>query len=393
MRIKNIRTHLKGWRLRRFIERRRYYLLLKRRKRHRRFNHTQTKVPYFKYLPEDSRFLTVVSKARYGIKVGNTYVTCPKGSLIVKLPRIFDFDKNYSASVQVIDIFRRALQSGRRISYIDFEEVEEVSPACMMAFSAYADMWKMYAPNVKTKTQTWHPEIARRFSEIGFFKMLGFPEPVNKSENGPVKFMPIQSKSVCYGKNVDVGYDSVCLQKDIEEFIGRSLKDVRMYDSVSEAVRNIWDHAYKGIKSSRLPFKWWVSVAYDDTLNELRIIVFDHGLGIPTTIKTSNTFSLYQRIINNWSEGERLYLAFERERRKINKRARSLIVGRGHGCPDIARLVSAKDENMVRDGSSLTVISGRARYRLNGGTMQGRGVKEDLPKKLQGTMIEWRIRL
>ena len=389
--MKNIRKHIKGWRLKRYIERHRYYLLMKWRKRHRSYKRKKDTGPYFKCFTEDLKFLTVVSKAKNRIKVGNEFFTFPQGSLIIKLPRIFDFDKNYSDSAQVIDIFRRALQARRRISYINFEEVEDVSPACMMAFSAYADMWKMYAPNVKTKTQTWHPEVARRFSEIGFFKMLGFPEPANKSEDGPVKFMPIRSNAVCFSKDVDVGHDSVCLQKDIENFIGRSLEDVRMYDSVSEAVRNIWDHAYKGMKRSRLPFKWWVSVAYENALNVLRIIVFDHGMGIPTTIKTSNTFSLYQRIINNWSEGARLYLAFERERRKINKRARSLIVGRGHGCPDIARLVSANDENMVRDGSSLTVLSGRARYRLNGGTQLGRGSKEDLPKKLQGTMIEWKI--
>lgn len=389
--MRNIRRCLKGWRLDRYIERRRHYLLLKRRKRRRTLNRTATKVSYFKYLPEDSKFLMVVSKARYVLKVGNSFLTCPNGSLILKLPRIFDFEKNYSDSAHVIDIFRRALQAGRRISYINFEEVEEVSPACMMVFAAYADMWKMYAPNVKTKTQTWHPEVARRFSEIGFFKMLGFPEPVNKGEDGQLKFMPIQSSVVCLSKNVDVGHDSVYLQKDIENFIGRSLEDVRMYDSVSEAIRNIWDHAYKGMKISRLPFKWWASVAYDRALNELRIIVFDHGMGIPTTIKTSSTFSLYQRIINNWSEGARLYLAFERERRKINRRARSLVVGRGHGCPDIARLISAKDENMVRDGSSLSVISGRARYKLIGGTALRRGSKEDLSKKLQGTLIEWRI--
>ncbi len=389
--MKHLRKRLKGWSLKRFIERRRYWFLMKRRRRHKRRKRGVAPIPAFQQLSGDSQFLTIVDKVNYTISVGGSLVRCPKGSLIIQLPQVFDFDKNYSESAQVIVIFRRALRSGRRISYIDFERVQEVSPSCMMVFSAYAEIWKTHAPKVQTKTQTWNPEVARRFSEIGFFKMLGFPEPPNISPNGEIKFMPIKSSPVYLSSKADIGHDAANLQRSVEAFIERSLDDVRMYDSVTEAVYNVWNHAYKGVRVGRLLFKWWVSVSYDLLLNELRVIIFDYGLGIPTTMKTSTKFAAYRKLLGGtWSESYRLYLAFERERKR-RRGIWSMSKGRGYGCPDIARLVEPSEENKVREGSSLTVISGKARYVLDG--RQRRGQKEDLSVKLQGTLIEWRMRL
>lgn len=388
---KSVRHRMKGWRLKRFLERRRYCVLkakVRRKRQTRRKNFSKHNI--FEIKPEESGLVSIASGRSRKLNVGNTLVNCAQGSLILTPPRIFDFSKNYSESARFIAVFRRALEAGRKISYINFEDLEEISPACMMVFTAYADMWKLFAPNIRTKTQTWHPHIARQFSEIGFFEKLGFAEPNVKHGEETLRYMPIRSCYVNPFSQTDIGAEAGRLQEDIEHFIGRDLSDVRMYDSVTEAIYNVRGHAYKGMRVGHLPFKWWISVSVDDKRNELNVIIFDHGLGIPSTIKTSTKFSRYHRIITSWSESERLYLAFERERRKSGE-VRSLIEGRGHGCPDIARLVSPEDENMVKPGSELSVFSGKGEYRLSGIGAHTRGVRSELPVKLQGTLIEWRI--
>lgn len=389
-----IRTRLRGRKASLFVERHRYRLHILKVKRRKRFRR-RSYVPPFRISEEERPFVKIIKGRDKNLVVGAATIRVSKGSLVITLPEIFDFQKNYEDSARVIAIFRRALEAKRKISYIDFEKLKEISSSCIMVFSAYADMWKCYAPNVKTKTQTWLPSIARKFADIGFFKMLGFTEPVvNCGSYIDQEFMPLEAKVVMPSEKCDIGAIAGGLQERIEKYFGISLGGVRMYDSVTEAIYNVHDHAYRDLKHKSLPFKWWFSVAYSREENELTVMIFDHGLGIPATIKTSNKFSSYHRYISKWSDAARLYLAFERERRRTGGPGlRSLINGRGHGCPDIARLISPNDENEVKESSRLSVISGRGQYVLKWSDKDGRGDKNELAVKLQGTLIEWRIKL
>jgi len=394
--MKRIRERLKGWRLARFIERHRYFFFCQKLERRKRRRRDKKVYRSFEILSGEEPFAEVCRKKR-NMHVGGALVICPRGSLMIHLPQVFDFEKNYNESSKVISVFRRAVANKTKISYINFERVKWISPACIMVFMAYADLWKLYAPKVQTKTQTWAPSVVRAFKEIGFFGMLGFkpPKHVDDNEEGR-RYMPIIAKNVLVGECTDVGHVTVDIQKQIEEFFNINLDGVRLYDSVTEAISNVYGHAYKSMSTGALPFRWWMSVSYDINQSELGVILFDHGLGIPSTMKNSTKFDIYRQVVNklggDWSEQFRLSVAFERERSK-NRGNKSLIAGRGHGCPDMLRLVSRKDQNEIKEGSRFNVISGRARYRYEEGVNGSRGRAESLETKLQGTLIEWRIKL
>ena len=265
-----------------------------------------------------------------------------------------------------------------------------------MAFTSYADIWKQRAPAVQARCETWHPEVERAFNQIGFFSMLNIPHsPAMAQHTSGRRYLPLRSCNIVTPKGRDVGSETKKIRVEIEEFIGRSLSGVRMYDSVTEAIYNVRNHAYKGMKPGRLPFRWWLSVSYDKKNNELGII-FDHGYGIPATMGNSTKFARLKKILSRqdggWSEHSRLYIAFERDRRKMGN-IRSRIEGRGHGCQDIARLVLSGDQNQVKIGSQLSVISGKARYDFTGSGETDRGKSTALNLKLQGTLIEWKIKL
>lgn len=397
--MKSFRQRLKGWRLARYIERQQYHVLCRKRIRIKKrcLNKRSSSVQRMFQLLPGEEFLAEICYERRTLNVGNSFVVCPKGAVIINLPQIFDFEKNYVESSKVVTIFRRAVEYRAKISYINFEQVKEISPACIMVFMSYADIWKSYAPRVQTKTQTWSPSVVQAFDEIGFFTILGFKPPQRlASEEVKRTYMPIIAHNVIAGDSVDIGHLTIDIQKQIEAFFNINLDAVRLYDSVTEAIANVYGHAYKNMSDVRLPFRWWMSVSYDTELSELGVILFDHGHGIPSTMKHSTKFDIYRQMVNkiggNWSEQFRLSVAFERERRK-NRGNQSSIQGRGHGCPDMLRLVSQEDQNEVKTGSRFNVISGNARYRYEENKNSNRGVSESLKNKLQGTLIEWRIKL
>ena len=399
MKLRGIRHRLKGWKLHRYVERCRYARFLSKRCkcRHRARTYSNLWSVKFELYPGDERFAHVVQDSKHAFNAGVERVFCPKNSLIITLPPQMDFETNYEDSARVISIFRRALESGRRISYIDFAKLKSISPACIMVFASYIDIWKRRMPAVHARCETWEPSVEDAFTQLGVFEMLAMKHiRTVGGQQSTRKYMPLLTRGIIAAQGHDVGTEAKRIRESIEKFIGKSLSRVRMYDSVTEAIFNVRNHAYKGMKPGRLPFRWWFSVSYDAQLNELGVILFDHGFGIPATMNTSTKFSRFKKLLSlkegGWSEESRLYVAFERDRRKIQS-AKSFVEGRGHGCQDIARLIFRQEQNLVGFGSSLSVISGRARYDLAGNVDVGRGDSKSLKQKLQGTLIEWRIKL
>ena len=91
-----------------------------------------------------------------------------------------------------------------------------------------------------------------------------------------------------------------------------------------------------------------------------------------------------------WSEAKRLELAFERTRNRYG-RLRPKLEGRGNGCGDIIELIS--NSRYGREGSSLFVVSSKAQYSYIDTDVGRRGVASANNVSLQGTLIEWKIKL
>ena len=400
MKFRGIRSRMRGWKLHRNVERLRYAKFVSKRKRkmgvvRSRNSNAMWEKP-FEILAGDESYVRIIHERRYFLKVGEENLFCPRNSLIITLPETMDFDCHYDESARVISIFRRALEAGRRISYIDFSGLKNISPSCIMVFASYAFLWKKSMPAVHTRCETWAPSVEDAFNQLGVFDALKLRH--NRISEGTLKrrYMPLLTCGITMRSGHDVGTEAKRIREEIEAFIGKPLNNVQMYGSVTEAIFNVRNHAYKDMKPGRLPFRWWFSVSYDEQEKELGIILFDYGYGIPKTMENSTKFSKIKKILSSkeggWSEASRLYVAFERDRRKIGT-ARPLKEGRGHGCLDIARLILPQDQNNVKSGSMLSVISGRARYDLKSDNADNRGDAKQLNQKLQGTLIEWKIKL
>ena len=325
----------------------------------------------------------------------------PKGSLVLTMPEVFDFESNYEQSARLIAVFRRALENFVRIRYIDFSRMRKASVACAIVFTCYADLWKHSCASVHPVTNTWHPGIRELFSQLGFFKAMRYKDDLGAWDlsNSPYIFKELRGYSIS-GESRTLDYfakDFPSIRADMESLIGESLNEVSLsyYRSISEAVTNIYHHAYDKKAGSWFIDKWWVSVAFDKIAKELVVIVFDHGKGIPATAWTTKLFSGYMRFlkgVDNLVSSNRLtselqknvlFLVFEQNASIAIKQ------GRGHGCADIRSLLGAIK------GCRLSVISLQAKYsnKHYKGHRTERGKSWSLPVPLQGTLLEWRIPL
>lgn len=389
---------MKGWRLRRYIERKRYHVFC--RKIWRRNNRVKRRTQ----IRTRRKFTLRKEEAKYAILANTRGFQQPKGitgrfqtgDLIIIMPRIMDFEKNYNDAASVFAIFRRALLCKKRIAYLDFSEMKEISPACITVLCCYADLWRhsSYSCRLRACTWTWCPGILKQFIQIGFFEILDLDIPKMQEESQCERsYMGLRRYFVSSMKLDDVGKEIKTIREEIEEFIGRPLNKLVMYQSVSEAITNIYQHAYNNTPQA-LSKKWWLSVSYDSQNSELGIIVFDHGLGIPRTMEDSSHFRKYRdlllRLNSKWSESKRLELAFERARYR-NGKLRPKRKWRGNGCGDIVELVSNRGSS--REGSTLFVVSSKAQYRYVDLVRSRRGIASANDISLQGTLIEWTIKL
>ena len=325
----------------------------------------------------------------------------PKGVLVLTMPEVFDFESNYEQSARLIAVFRRALENLVRIRYIDFSKMHKASVACVVVFTCYADLWKHLCVSVRPVTNTWHPGIRELFSQLGFFKAMHYKDETDvvNISTSPYVFKELRGYFITNESRSlnQFARDYPSIRADMESLIGGSLNNIAKsyYRSISEAVTNIYHHAYDKMHRSWFFEKWWISIAFDKTTNELVVIVFDHGKGIPATAWNTKIFSCYMRFSKELddilslkpftSEIQRkvLFLVFEQNASIARKQ------GRGHGCADIKSLLS----NIK--GGKLSVISLQAKYANSNykGNKAVRGESKSRTVPLQGTLLEWRIPL
>ena len=323
----------------------------------------------------------------------------PKHALVLTLPKIMDFDEDYKSAATVIGIFRRALIHRCRIGYIDFSHMKRISPACLTVFSCYADLWKMTQPKVTPWTHTWMPNIIEAFRQIGFFGALGFSDAMlpPREKTDSIRYMGLKNFEL-NSFNTSLGEEVKGIREQIEAFVGKKFNRQTMFASVTEAIQNIKDHAYTREPVNNLKRKWWLSVSHDLSTNIVHIIIFDRGLGIPTTMLESSKFSDLRRLIyktfGSWSQKDRLRLAFERYRNPgLYAKAVPIFQGRGRGCQDLLQLVDAEMQGECEMTGTLSVISQKARYEYKTEFQTSPGKVKSEKLSLEGTLLEWRLKL
>lgn len=360
----------------RWREKRRYLLFVKKEKRRLR---RYSRDGHHKYIPfslDNSE--RAIASYNHRAKAKDV-----RDGITITLPEEFDFDTNYIESALVIQVFRRALMQQKKIAYIDFSHMKRISPACILVLASYADLWKRKNPKVHARVDTWHPGIADVFAQMGFFELLSLKKPDLTSPNVEIAYLPFTRGVV---ENVDyAGALANQFCSSIENEFGVSIRKNELYDGVTEAITNVIHHAYTHLSDAAEKTNiWWASVAYEKSRQKLSVMFFDHGQGIPKTLKYSKHFTrIAGTSLMPKSHGKLIQIAFELGRQ------RSVRPGRGRGLFDLLKFPLHSAEGNIK----IRSCNGRYVREYTRGVSERRGDALDTPIKLRGTLIEWSVTL
>lgn len=304
----------------------------------------------------------------------------------IVLPDVFSLRDNYDQTAEVLSTLREnVLQRNRRVM-VHFAHVRVMDPPSALALAAEIHRARnLVSPDAVAGTYPGSRAIYDLLHEMGFFRLLdirdadGIPAPT-PSIDRPI-FLPFITANKVEAQLADQFVDII--EKRLIPM--NALARGKLVGALIEAMSNTYDHAFpEGGSAGNMKNRWWLSSSLDLVNKEVRVMFFDHGVGIPGTI----TMSKYESIVSalagmadftfklDPSDGEKILAAAQLYRTSTGQS------GRGRGFRDMKRFVAA-----CTDGE-LRVLSNRGRYSY----VRDRESNGDEHRSIGGTLIEWRFR-
>lgn len=314
-------------------------------------------------------------------------------------PKNFCLDQNYDEVASFFEalrdyFFRRSSVNplGRRKAYVDFREIEHISPSAALVLAA--EFHRVYSltnsPRFPVDLPNWKPEVRKILDELGFLKLLGVMDPTSKYEDQGVQTYKILKFRSGSNTNSQAAAEMRDALRDLFQHLEEA-QWLACYDCLIEAMGNVVSHAYPKRNRSRLfeyPVlaRWWVTGSVDPVANRMSIVFFDQGLTIPRALPRTkfgeHVMAHLNKALNVFGfdqvdDGELIDAAMEVSRTSTGKSERGLGLGQMRG------LVERGNDGHMR------IISRRGDYQY-----QRSKVKADVLNRkngIGGTLIEWEL--
>ncbi|WP_292959711.1 ATP-binding protein [Novosphingobium sp. UBA1939] len=299
----------------------------------------------------------------------------------IVLPEVFSFRENHLETTAALQAMRQFALVERRPILLHFSKISRIDPSAALVL--VAEIFRIR--NLRTHravagTYPKHRIIYDLLSDMGFFELLdiqevfGRPKPDTTGERSV--FLRFHS-----GNKVD--------SQTVDRFVGIVEKHIlpmnavargKLVAAIIEAMNNTLDHAHpETVDGQTMPHRWWMSSEISLTRNEVTILFFDQGVGIPHTLspdRYDRIRALVTRLSPFPTDGEMIMAATELYRTSTGQS------GRGRGFRNMKQFVDT-----CSDGE-LQVLSNRGRYVY----MPGTDTYGDESLSIGGTVIEWRFR-
>ena len=320
---------------------------------------------------------------RIAIRKKRTNILCPSD---------FSLESNFDGVVDVIEQIRsHGDHRARQPIYINLRKIEFISPSAALVFTAELDRFnrslEMRGISGKLRAvdaQRWNDRVYCLLKDMGFFDLLEDPASGIQSEidSAGLKFVKFRTGGQEEGQAI------LDLQSlDLEPLAGTVPEKNYFYVAISEAMVNAAQHAYPDSLDAPKP-NWWLSASWDAQTNELVVLIYDQGIGIPESLPRQGVVekAIHAFFINDHSRLIRAAHELHRSGSGDNFR------GRGLG-ENIRNYIDRIDCD-----SSYRVLSLRGEYvRVNSkdalfsNVDHRRDVLVNHKRSLPGTLIEWKI--
>ena len=299
----------------------------------------------------------------------------------ISCPVDLSMEKNLPGVIALLQDIRIATRRRRNEQFLlDFKPVRSVTPAGALVLAAELDRWNKLPGSRRLRdveVSKWDPEVRRLLGQMGFFELLKV-DRFEKPSDSSVEFVKFRTGNKVDGKAIDE-----LRELELEPFVSVPNKHL-LYAAVTEAMTNVVHHAYG---SSRQPFSgptnWWLSAARDTDKGEVVVVIYDQGLGIPTTLPKKFGEKLMDIVPEHMMANDaRIIQAAHSLSRSITKRDY-----RGYGLErDVRRYIKDFDGQ-----GTYRVTSGRGQYTHESKRLGSQESVVAIERPLEGTLIEWRF--
>ncbi|WP_169566782.1 hypothetical protein [Sneathiella limimaris] len=309
-----------------------------------------------------------------------------KKFITLHIPASLSFEDNQEETLQFFQRFKElASQHPSQRFKIDFTTMEKVGVAAALVLAAELDRWRK-KNNLRLRVvdfDDWNPNIRSLFNEMGLFSLLQIEKlPVYDEPDKSVEFVKFTTGRGAEGQAAKELRLAIQDTFDIE--VPESSK---LYSALIEAMTNAKHHAYPDdyeYKHPPLKLQWWMVGSFDKVKNNLTIVFFDQGIGIPRTIPRKNTreaieFCLAKLGLKN-NDASLIRAAMELNRSGTEQS------NRGYG---LYRNIRNYADSMPE--GNFRVLSGKGEYRYsphNDAFKNGEYLLT-LNSDIGGTLIQW----
>lgn len=323
--------------------------------------------------------------------------------LIIYLPEVMNFSTNYENTTLHLTAIRKLSEiyeiSGNAVppkkSYklksVNFDSLRNISTSAGLVLTAEISRWESSIRNQLTpNVEKWDKKIYKQMHQLGFFDL--FKNPPDRNQCDDAVFPGINFVKYIKGScedSSDTTEKKKILKYQVAELVGEQVsKWTFLHTGLSEAVTNVSHHAYSKIKQNREK-SWYLTGSYNETNSELKIAFYDQGVGIPSSLPSSE---IWEKVLDFFSrhkfqKAERLKHAhLIRAAMKIDRTSTEKN-DRGKGLQDLLAFARQRGEGY------LAIISyhGLYKYTVNQGQESEKSVNFVNP--LKGTLIIWSVKL
>lgn len=303
------------------------------------------------------------------------------------VPNRLSLRDNYNETVAFINELRtHALKEYRPVDMF-FERVEHLEPAALTVLTAEIhrcrNLRRISGRPAVSGYYPRDPAIYRQLQEIGFFRLLDIedkpPEELRKATDVDRRVLPFLTDATVTSERSAKFVD--LLTEVIADAVPMDNQSQRyLQGAIIEAMKNSAEHAYKlRPHYQALGHRWWLTGVFDKVANEVSIILFDQGVGIPATLEP-DLLDIIESLTRAQGLHPRDSLMIEVATRPGQTSTGQS--GRGQGFKTMRKFVDACDDG------DLIVYSNHGNYLYaRSGTERG-----DRSLSLGGTLIQWRFR-
>jgi len=314
-------------------------------------------------------------------------------SVDIYLPEKMNFSDRYDETILYITAIRKLAKAFSsphtlyKIGHVHFNELQQISTSAALVLTAELSLWQDQLPgNLTPRLETWNPEILTRFRELGFFDLFGHGK-LNLPCNGAgaqvriVKYVKGSCKNKSHG-----------LKLKMLGIVGREkiAKWPMLSGGLDEAITNVGHHAYpEGHPISDHDKNWYLTGAFDTKTNEMKIVFYDQGVGIPGSLPASKHWEKITKLLSEWDlpMGQRWHHSTLIQGAMEHSRTRTDNLNRGKGLQDLLEFIKE------RGAGYLSIISGHGlcKYSIENG--KERTKTEHFSSPVLGTLIIWKVTL